>query len=391
MAGVQIFYRFLPVIALVLFVNCQTPVETEDPLGDLAERASVWQYCKAWSIYQDSSSYAGRILPGPFEYNTPQDIFDRINDTLGFWEDSSGKHSHIYTRYLSNEEMAEMQSGQVTGAAAPADPEQTVFLDTLTDSTVMVTISVFAGRTWDDFNLVIPKPQMQIGRFPNVIVDVRGNSGGLIRVADSIISAIVPEKTHYIMARQRESDTTAKNTYRTIKWHDWITKTPPRPGFAGKRFAVLINRYSASASEILAAALYEGAPDGPKRTLLVGDTSYGKGIGQIRIARRTRQWMEISFLQMKGVSGRIGDYHRRGIIPDTVPAPIIRQIDSLYASESSYKRDAHQRYRKIYYAVKMLEPGIADSAIQYPGWYVLAKQAQPSAQAGLYKVIHVDD
>ena len=68
---------------------------------------------------------------------------------------------------------------------------------------------------------------------------------------------------------------------------------------------------SASASEILIAALKDclGAT-------LVGRRSYGKGIGQIKIFRRDRPGLQITFLQMQGVSKRIGEYHHRGIDPD---------------------------------------------------------------------------
>jgi C-terminal processing protease CtpA/Prc len=49
---------------------------------------------------------------------------------------------------------------------------------------------------------------------------------------------------------------------------------------------------------------------------IVGSRSYGKGIGQIKIVRRDRNALQITYLQLQGISKRIGDYHHKGIDPD---------------------------------------------------------------------------
>ena len=63
----------------------------------------------------------------------------------------------------------------------------------------------------------------------------------------------------------------------------------------------------------------------------------------------------MTFLRLKGVSPRIGDYHRTGIEPDTVPALMREQAAALDSSR-----------QLIYFAVKTLEPEISVSDINYP-------------------------
>jgi hypothetical protein len=80
-------------------------------------------------------------------------------------------------------------------------------------------------------------------------------------------------------------------------------------------------------------------------------------MGQTQISRRTRKPMIITSLLFKGVSPRIGDYHRKGIDPDTVP-PAIRQ-----QGDSAFSDDWH---RQIFYTVKILDSTASPGSINYP-------------------------
>ena len=95
----------------------------------------------------------------------------------------------------------------------------------------------------------------------SLILDLRGNPGGLLTAAISISDRFLPSGT-IVSTKGR---TAADNTKETAQYaQTW--KVP---------MVVLIDRNSASASEILAAAIQENG-----RGVIVGERSYGKGTVQ---------------------------------------------------------------------------------------------------------------
>lgn len=96
-----------------------------------------------------------------------------------------------------------------------------------------------------------------------VILDLRGNGGGLLEQAVDILGNFLPKGTEVLKTRGR--DKTLEKTYKT-------TKSPIFPDIP---LAVLIDGGSASSSEITAGALQD-----LDRAVLIGSRSYGKGLVQ---------------------------------------------------------------------------------------------------------------
>jgi carboxyl-terminal processing protease len=95
----------------------------------------------------------------------------------------------------------------------------------------------------------------------SLILDLRGNPGGLLTTAIEISNRFLPSGT-IVSTRGR---TAADNSQETAQYaNTW--KVP---------LVVLIDHESASASEIFAAAIQEN-----RRGVIVGETSYGKGTVQ---------------------------------------------------------------------------------------------------------------
>lgn len=97
-----------------------------------------------------------------------------------------------------------------------------------------------------------------------LVLDLRGNPGGLLDAAVEIASYLVPSKSDIVTAKSKSGP---EITYRS-------TIDPIRP--EGMKLAVLVNGASASASEIVAGAIQDldaGVIVGPTRT-------YGKGLVQ---------------------------------------------------------------------------------------------------------------
>lgn len=100
-------------------------------------------------------------------------------------------------------------------------------------------------------------------RVKNIVIDLRGNGGGLVESAVDILSYFVPKGTEVVRTRGR--DGAAERVYKT-------TRSPLFPDIP---VAVLIDGATASASEILAGAMQD-----LDRGVLVGSRSFGKGLVQ---------------------------------------------------------------------------------------------------------------
>ncbi|MCB0472982.1 MAG: S41 family peptidase, partial [Flavobacteriaceae bacterium] len=104
---------------------------------------------------------------------------------------------------------------------------------------------------------------LQAQGMKRLILDVRGNPGGLLNEAVEITNFFIPK------------DETVVTTQAKIKkWSD-IYKTKREPLNLEIPVVVLINRLSASASEILAGSLQD-----LDRAVIVGERSFGKGLVQ---------------------------------------------------------------------------------------------------------------
>jgi carboxyl-terminal processing protease len=97
-----------------------------------------------------------------------------------------------------------------------------------------------------------------------VVLDLRDNPGGLLRAAVDVSELFVPQGETVVSTRGRLSET--NRTYRSDR----------APLFPDLPLVVLVNGFSASASEIVA-----GAVQDLDRGVVVGTTTYGKGLVQV--------------------------------------------------------------------------------------------------------------
>ncbi len=96
-----------------------------------------------------------------------------------------------------------------------------------------------------------------------LIFDLRGNGGGLLNEAVKIVGFFV------------DKGTTVVSTKGKIKEWDKVYKTPNTPLDKDMPLVVLIDKYSASASEIVSGSLQD-----LDRSVIVGENSFGKGLVQ---------------------------------------------------------------------------------------------------------------
>ncbi|NDP26255.1 MAG: S41 family peptidase [Flavobacterium sp.] len=96
-----------------------------------------------------------------------------------------------------------------------------------------------------------------------IILDLRGNPGGLLNEAVNICNLFVPKDEIIVTTKSR------------IEKHNNTYKTSREPIDTAIPLAILVNGMSASASEIVAGALQD-----LDRAVIIGSRSYGKGLVQ---------------------------------------------------------------------------------------------------------------
>ena len=97
-----------------------------------------------------------------------------------------------------------------------------------------------------------------------IILDLRGNPGGLLTEAVEIVNLFVPQGSEIVSTKGK------------VKQFDEDFKTTKEAVDDKIPLAVIINRGSASASEIVAGAIQD-----LDRGVIVGQRSYGKGLVQV--------------------------------------------------------------------------------------------------------------
>ncbi len=129
-----------------------------------------------------------------------------------------------------------------------------------------IRLSQFGDNTNQEWTSLIKGISDKINQDKNikgVVLDLRNNPGGYLTDAQFIASEFLPVGTEVV-----SEDSGIAQTQLNVQRQGLLTDTKVK-------VVVLINKGSASASEIVAGALRDN-----KRAILVGETSYGKGTVQ---------------------------------------------------------------------------------------------------------------
>lgn len=144
--------------------------------------------------------------------------------------------------------------------------------------------------------------------FSQLIIDLRGNGGGLVESAIEVLGNFLPKGTEVLRTKAKDSERVYKTTHKPL--------LPDVP------LAVLIDGGTASASEITAGALQD-----LDRAVLIGDRSFGKGLVQSTFPLPHDALLKVTVAKYYIPSGRLIqalDYSRRN--PD---GSVARTPDSL--------------------------------------------------------------
>lgn len=134
---------------------------------------------------------------------------------------------------------------------------ESVISKLLDNGTLYVQITNFAEKTGADFEKAVDEGISKGAK--SLIIDLRNNPGGLLTSVKQVADKLLPESTIMKIVDSKGKETIEKATGKGID-------IP---------IVVLINKGSASASEVLSVALHDN-----KKATLVGEKSFGKGIIQ---------------------------------------------------------------------------------------------------------------
>lgn len=153
-------------------------------------------------------------------------------------------------------------------------------------------ITMFDEETGKDF--VKALNELTSEGVKGIILDMRGNPGGVVDAAVEIGDAILP-KTSFVTLKDNKGevvqDYKLDDSYNDIK------------------MVVLVNEGSASASEILAGAIRD-----LDRAKIIGKTSYGKGVVQNVMSLPGGDGLKLTTSEYFTPSGK--SINKKGIVPD---------------------------------------------------------------------------
>lgn len=176
-----------------------------------------------------------------------------------------------------------------------------------------------AGKDLEEILKELEKKGME-----GLILDLRNNHGGLLNEAAEVCDKFLPQKKLIVSTQGRISSQNLR----------YLSNEPPHPDYP---LVVLINKGSASASEVVAGAIQDY-----ERGKIVGEKSFGKGTVQSVLALEDGSGLRLTTAHYLTPKGRNID--EKGIEPDIkVELPILSKIVSKIASKG-YFRSFSQKY-----------------------------------------------
>lgn len=154
----------------------------------------------------------------------------------------------------------------------------------LNDSVGLLKLTKFTARSAREVRRALR--DLQNAGAQNIILDLRDNPGGLLAAADQIADEFLSKGQMIVFTKDRQG--TIEEFYASRKGL-----------FEKGKLAILINRGSASASEIVA-----GAVQDHQRGLIVGRRSFGKGLVQEEISLKDGSKMRLTTQRYYTPSGR---------------------------------------------------------------------------------------
>lgn len=269
-------------------------------IGAMLSQNKTTGLCTIVKVFEGSPALEAGMKPG--------DIVYKVGDTLVAGESLDV----LVSNYIKGEEGTDVQ---ITVYRADSDTYvdmiltrrkievPTVESQMLADNTGYVAVSEFDAITVEQFEKAVDDLGKQ--GMKHLVIDLRSNPGGILDSAVAMVDYILPDD----MKNFEKGDGKTLIVYTADKNGDGDTYTASDGHEVDLPIAILVNENSASASEVFTGALKDY-----KKAVVVGTTSYGKGIVQNLIPLGDGSAIKITTAHYYTPSGF--DLHGKGIAPD---------------------------------------------------------------------------
>ncbi len=226
-------------------------------------------FIKALADVEDNYRRAGTLntkkifisaLKGILEYGTGDDYAEFVP------EDENDKHTDRKIKGIKT-----TKDGEVI-------EKVTVDSKIIEENLAYISITEFRESTIGQFDKAMTK--ILISKPDGMIIDLRDNSGGMINVVSDMLLYLVPPETTVVRFHEYSKLPYSENAESDDEYRKEKNILPLKgiEFFRQIPLVILINRSTASASEIMAGALRDLG-----RAKLIGEKSFGKGVYQTEI------------------------------------------------------------------------------------------------------------
>ena len=172
-----------------------------------------------------------------------------------------------------------------------------------------LSVNQFSDGTKIEFNKAINEIKLKNPK--GIILDLRWDGGGYLNGAVDVLSAFFKGDTHVVSIEYKDKQSNEK------------LKTDGSAAFPDLPLVVLVNKGSASASEIVAAAIQD-----LKRGVIMGSVSYGKGTVQEVDPLPDGSSLRYTIAKWNAPTGR--NINGIGITPDIIVEPKDEDVDKKF-------------------------------------------------------------
>lgn len=165
------------------------------------------------------------------------------------------------------------------------------------DGYAYIKITSFIENTFKDLEIAIEQHVKKYGELKGLIIDLRRNPGGLLDQAIKVSDLFL------------DSGNIVSTIGRDKNQKEVVAASARDKGYVAEPLVILINEYSASASEIVAGALQDN-----QRALIVGVRSFGKGSVQSVVKLGDGSGLKLTVARYYTPKGR--SIQAEGIDPD---------------------------------------------------------------------------
>ena len=186
--------------------------------------------------------------------------------------------------------------------------EKTVMYEMLDNNVGYIYITQFLGTTAQEFvDAVEYCTEMNA---TSLVIDLRYNPGGLVSSVVSIVDYIIPDEEGRKILSYNYA--TYEQVFYTSDGHS-----------VDLPIAVICNEYTASAGEIFTSAIRDYRNEGIIDAVIVGTTTYGKGIVQTSFYLHDKSALTFTISYFYPPSGV--NFHEKGVDPDFVVEEVIEE------------------------------------------------------------------